>query len=140
MHISVRGVIEYNGGVILIHRKKPLEDGTIRDYYVIPGGKQEKEENDEDTVIREVFEEVGIHVNPIELMLTYDSKYNNSIQKFYKCKYIDGIIGTGTGPEYTTDEYKGYIKPEVVDIKDINNVNLVPEEIKKVIIGKSNEK
>ena len=134
MHISVRGIVEYNDGYILIHRKKIQKDGTLRDYYVVPGGKQEKGENDEETLKREVFEEVGINVDSIDKILEYDSKYNDSIQKFYTCKYIDGVIGTGTGPEYTTDEYEGYIKPEIIKKEDIININLVPEAIKIKLI------
>ena len=31
MHISVRGIVEEDDGIILIHRIKPREDGTLRD-------------------------------------------------------------------------------------------------------------
>ena len=60
MHKSVRGIIKKDNGIILIHRLKPRDDGSIRDYYVVPGGKMEQGETEEDTVKREVFEELGI--------------------------------------------------------------------------------
>ena len=133
MHTSVRGIIEYEGKIILIHRKKQQEDGSIRDYYVVPGGKKEDGESDLDTVKREVLEEVGIIVEPKEIILEYNSKFNDSIQKFYKCEYLKGIIGTGKGPEYTTDEYEGYIKAELIEKDKIGQINLVPKEIQKIL-------
>lgn len=139
MHTSVRGIIKVQDGIILIHRIKRKENGELRDYYVVPGGKMEKGETEEETVKREVFEEVGIKVKPTKLILAYDSKYDNSIQKFYACEYLEGEIGTGTGPEYFSKKYTGYIMPEVVKIEGIRNINLVPKKIKELILGEKNE-
>ena len=69
MHKSVRAIIEKDGGIILIHRVKPNDDGTYKDYYVVPGGKMEEGETEEETVVREVVEELGIKINPEEKIL-----------------------------------------------------------------------
>ncbi len=136
MHKSVRGIIKKDNGIILIHRLKPRDDGSIRDYYVVPGGKMEQGETEEQTVKREVFEELGITIDVDRKLLEYNSDYDDSIQIFYLCKYKDGIIGTGNGPEITNkSEYKGTFNPEIVELKNINNINLVPEEI-KTFLGK----
>ena len=63
MHISVRGIIEKDEGIILIHRIKPREDGTLRDYYVVPGGKQEKGESNLETLNREIKEDETMITN-----------------------------------------------------------------------------
>lgn len=137
MHKSVRGIIKKDEGIILIHRLKAREDGYIRDYYVVPGGKMELGESEEDTVKREVYEELGITVEPERKLLEYKSDYDDSIQIFYLCKYLDGIVGTGTGPEITNkSEYKGSFNPEIVKIEEISNINLVPEEIKDFLSNK----
>ncbi len=136
MHKSVRGIIKKDDGIILIHRVKPQENGTYRDYYVVPGGKMELGENEEQTVKREVLEELGIIVQPETRILEYNSKYDDSIQVFYLCKYIDGIIGTGNGPEINDKlEYKGIFEPVVMKNEEIKKINLVPEEIKEIIVN-----
>lgn len=135
MHKSVRGIIPKDGGIILIHRIKPKEDGTCREYYVVPGGKMEYGEKEEETLEREVFEELGIKVKPEKKILEYDSDYDDSIQIFYLCQYIDGILGTGNGPEMTDKSvYKGVFEPVIIKQEELENINLVPEEIKKILI------
>lgn len=135
MHKSVRGIIKKDEGIILIHRIKQREDGTYREYYVIPGGKMESGENEEQTVVREVFEELGINVEPEKKIIEYESDYDNSIQIFYLCKYIDGRMGSGSGPEFTDkSSYKGIFEPVIVKLEEIEKINLVPEEIKSVLM------
>ena len=136
MHISVRGIVEKDDGIILIHRIKPQEDGTLRDYYVVPGGKQEEGESNLDTLNREIEEELGIKVKVKEKLIEYnDLAYNDSIQIFYICTHKNGIIGTGTGPEIVNkNEYKGIFQPTIVKYEDIKNVNLLPEAIKDLLV------
>ena len=135
MHKSVRGIIKYKDGIILIHRIKKQDNGNIRDYYVVPGGKMEKEESENQTVIREVYEELGIDIKPIKKILEVNSEYDDSIQIFYLCDFISGILGTGDGPEFhNMDEYKGKFEIEIVGQDKIKNINLVPEEIKDFIV------
>ena len=85
---------------------------------------------------REIEEELGITVEVKEKLIEYDdTAYNDSIQIFYICTYKDGILGTGNGPEMTNkNEYKGRFEPLVVKYEEIKNVNLVPEDIKDIIV------
>ena len=89
MHNSVRGIIKKDGGIILIHRMKPKENGTFREYYVIPGGKMEEGETEEQTLLREVYEEIGIVIKPYKKIFEFYSDYDDSIQKFYLCEYVE---------------------------------------------------
>lgn len=142
MHISVRGIVEKENGIVLIHRIKPREDGTLRDYYVIPGGKQEEGESNLDTLNREIKEELGITVEVKEKLIEYnDIAYNDSIQIFYICSHKEGLIGTGNGPEILNkNEYKGIFEPLIVKYEEIKNINLVPEDIKELLIERYGER
>ena len=135
MHTSVRGVIKKDDGIVLIHRIKKNSDVEIRDYYVVPGGKMELGEREEETVKREVFEELGIHVNVGSRLIEVHNDFDDSIQVFYECEYVDGVLGTGTGPEFTNhDEYYGVYKIEIIKYEDLESTNLVPEKVKVFLI------
>ncbi len=54
---SVRGIIQRNGKLAMIHSLK-------YDYYKFPGGGMEEGESLEDTLIREVREESGLNILP----------------------------------------------------------------------------
>ena len=86
MHTSVRGIIKNDDGIILIHRIKKNSDVEIRDYYVVPGGKMELNESEEETVKREVFEELGIYVRVGTRLLEIYNDFDDSIQIFYECE------------------------------------------------------
>ena len=135
MHTSVRGIIKNDDGIILIHRIKKNSDVEIRDYYVVPGGKMELNESEEETVKREIFEELGIYVRVGIRLLEIYNDFDDSIQIFYECEYVNGILGTGTGPEFTNhDEYYGEYIIEIIKYENLEKINLVPEEIKAYLL------
>lgn len=135
MHTSVRGIIKNDDGIILIHRIKKNSDVEIRDYYVVPGGKMELNESEEETVKREVFEELGIYVRVGTRLLKIYNDFDDSIQIFYECEYVNGILRTGTGPEFTNhDEYYGEYIIEIIKYENLEKINLVPEEIKAYLL------
>ncbi len=90
-------------------------------------------ETKEETVVREVYEEIGIKAKPMKTLLEYNSDYDNSIQIFMECEYVSGVIGTGNGPEFNSPEYKGEYIIEILNKEQIKEINLVPEEIKNVL-------
>lgn len=137
MHTSVRGIVNYNDKIVLIHRIKTKDDGTVRDYYVTPGGKIEENESHEEALSREIKEELGIEIEIRDLCLELDDRdYNDSFQYFYNCNYKAGELGTGDGPEFTDKEnYKGVFEIVLVDKKEISKLNLVPEKIKEILVN-----
>ena len=137
MHTSVRGIVNYNDKIVLIHRIKTKDDGTVRDYYVTPGGKIEENESHEEALRREIKEELGIEIEITDLCLELDDRdYNDSFQYFYNCNYKAGELGTGDGPEFTDKEnYKGVFEIVLVDKKEISKLNLVPEKIKEILVN-----
>ena len=134
MHTSIRGIVKIDDNYLLIHRKKLQEDGTIREYYVIPGGKQENLETDEETLKREMKEEVGINIKVEDKLFSLESTYDDSVQIFYSCNYVSGEVGTGDGEEKYREYKEGELfKVELIPSSQIASINLVPKEIKDVI-------
>ena len=135
---TARAVILMDDKIILIRRKRFKNGELIRDYYVIPGGHLDENETFEEAVIREVKEELGIEVDVQKEIL---HEYNEDLsvdEKFFECKYIRGKIGTGTGEEWTNPDIEKYGIYEIVlqDVNKVNDMNLLPESIKKIIAEK----
>ena len=135
--IRVAGIILINGGIALMHRKDVLKNPNMSEYYTIPGGGLEEGESFEEGVKREIKEEFGIDVKPEKLLYEQESKKFNQIEKYYLCKYENGVFGTGTGPEFSGDpKYidSGKYIPEIIKKEDIRNIMLMPPEIKEKLI------
>lgn len=138
--IRVAGLIEIDDGYALMHRKdvKKVEntDKPYGEYYVFPGGGLEEGETLEQGVVREIIEEFGINVEVIE-QIAYRKVNEENDEYLFKCKYVSGRFGTGTGPEFSGDpKYvdRGKYIPEIVPKTNIVNIRLVPEEFKKVLL------
>lgn len=126
---SVRAIILKDEGIILIHRIK-----NDSEYYVFPGGGIENSETYEQCVVREVMEEIGINIKPLKQ--SYINETEDKIEVFYLCKYIDGVIGTGEGPEFSSSEYstKGSYSPEIIGINKLSQINLLPTIIRDNLV------
>lgn len=127
--ISCRAIILQENSIFLMHRIKENSE-----YYTFPGGGIEDNDiSKEDCVIREVYEEFGINVEPIRLVYEYISE--NSMQYFFLCRYISGKLGNGTGPEIISPiKENGKYLPEEIKLDNIFEINLQPIKIKNELI------
>lgn len=136
--IRLAGIIPMENGFALMHRKDVLKNPNMREYYVFPGGGQEGKETFEEGTIREIKEEFGIEIKVIKELYEEESELFNQKTIYYLCEYISGKFGTGTGPEFSNNpEYidSGKYIPEIVKREDIENIPLVPLEIKEKFIN-----
>lgn len=116
---------------ISIKRTKYKDENEEYVYYTFPGGHVESGETYEETLIREVKEELGIEVEIISKFETLFNQDLNRNEVFYICMHKSGIIGTGTGPEWENIDLKKYGKYEIVNIylDKMKFYNLLPKEI-----------
>lgn len=73
---------------LLVSSKKDF--GQYTGYYYPPGGHLENTESEEDTLIRELKEELGIIVQPVAKLAETASDVEGQITSWWECKILSG--------------------------------------------------
>lgn len=109
-----------------MHRKK---DG--KEYWVFPGGHTEIGETPEQTIRREVWEELSLKITKIKGQYPYTHGVSGANECFFVCEVGDGepkIDPSGTEKITETDWYQ----PKWVNLSWAKKLdNLYPEAIKR---------
>ena len=88
--VSVTGVVVRPDGLILAIKR--ADDGR----WVPPGGVLELDESPQDGVVREIYEETGIKVNPIRLTGVYKNMRLGVVSLAFRCDVIEGEMHTSS--------------------------------------------
>lgn len=114
------------------------------DGYDFPGGAIEIYESIPEALTREVKEETGLDIEPVEIVtaenchfkMPTSGKYVNSILLYYLCKISGGEISD----KHFTDSEKAYVKAaEWVKVSELEKVKLYSSAGNMKIIGKALE-
>lgn len=134
---TARGIIIINDKIVSIKRTKYKNGNVDKVYYTFPGGHLENNETYEETLIREIYEELGITVSIENEYMYFFNEELNRDEKFFMCKYISGDIGTGNGPEFTNIDYEKYGRFDIIllDKDNLESYNLLPIEITDKLIN-----
>ncbi|MCT4552390.1 MAG: NUDIX domain-containing protein [Alphaproteobacteria bacterium] len=120
------------GKVFLIKRTK--KDRPV--YWTYPGGHVEDGETVQETLEREILEELGIRICKVEPFMNYEFE-DGSKQLFYTCKEAEEFERVEpTGPEFTTPREDNKFEVHEVDLEEIKNLNVLPEEITEMFCFK----
>lgn len=130
--ITARGILFHQNKLLLIHRIRTV-NGIRKSYYVFPGSGLEPSESVSQCVRREIMEELGILVTPLNTL--YRLETESLIEYFVLCSYVEGSIGTGTGPEFTSASYQGHglYLPEAVPISQVAQLPLL-EAVRNALV------
>jgi ADP-ribose pyrophosphatase len=97
--LGVGGVVVHDGRVLLVRRAKE----PLRGRWVVPGGTVELGETLEEAVTREVREETGILVRPLEMMTVFDriERRDGTVAYHYvivdyRCAFVSGALEAAT--------------------------------------------
>lgn len=131
--VSSRGIIIDNDCVYLMFRRRIKDDGTIKEYYSIPGGRAEDNETLEDAVIREIKEEFSVDIK-IDGYLGKDEG-DDSIAHFFLCSITNGIPCLG-GEELERCTESNYYEIRKVPIKDLDKVDILSVDMIKKAYNK----
>jgi ADP-ribose pyrophosphatase len=100
--IGVGAVVVHEGCALLVRRGKP----PLRGRWVVPGGTVELGETLEAAVAREVLEETGIVVRPLDVVKVFDAiERDEAGVRFhyvvvdYRCAFVSGAPRAGSDAE-----------------------------------------
>ena len=91
--ISSRGIIIEDDCVYLMFRRRIKEDGSKKEYYVIPGGGINEGETLEENIRREMREEFSVEINILGYLGNDESE--DSIANFFACEIASGTPRLG---------------------------------------------
>ena len=124
--VSSRAVIIENNKVLTLFRRK-ISDGKTKEYYVIPGGGVEAGESLEETVKRELFEELSLNVEVKKFLGKKLSEDKSSESNYFECKIISGSPKL-SGPELLKNCKENYYEPVWLDISKLDSFDLYGKE------------
>lgn len=126
--VSSRAIIIDDNKLLTMFRRKIKSDGTVKEYYVIPGGGLEEGETLEENVIRELKEEFNVDIEVVKFLGT--EEYDDTIANYFLCKIVSGTPKLG-GEELERMTSENYYEIRYIDLNDIDNYDINAKDIIK---------
>ena len=126
--VSSRAIIIEDGKLLTMFRRKIKKDGSVKEYYVIPGGGLEESETLEENVIRELKEEFNVDIEIVKFLST--EEYDDTIANYFLCKIVNGTPKLG-GEELDRITPENYYEIRYIDLNDIDNYDINAKDIIK---------
>lgn len=126
--VSSRAIIIDDNKLLTMFRRKIKNDGSIKEYYVIPGGGLEEGETLEENVIRELKEEFNVDIEIIKFLGT--EEYEDTIANYFLCKIVNGIPKLG-GEELERMTSQNYYEIKYIDLREIDCYDINAKDIIK---------
>ena len=124
--ISSRGIIIDDDYVYVMFRRRIKEDGSVKEYYVIPGGGIDENETLEENVKRDIREEFSVEVNILDFLGSDES--DDSIANFFACEIIEGTPKLG-GEELNRCTEDNYYEIRKIRISDIDKIDILGKDM-----------
>ena len=124
---------------IIKHNNKVLLHKTdSRNHYCLIGGRVEIGENSENTIRREIKEELGKEIDIIGYVSTIENFFTFEGSKYHEYMFVYEAEFKDDKDKLIEDtlsniEGKDYLKYYWLDLKDIANVDLKPKVIKDIL-------
>ena len=126
--VSSRAIIIEDGKLLTMFRRKIKKDGSVKEYYVIPGGGLEESETLEENVFRELKEEFNVDIEIVKFLST--EEYDDTIANYFLCKIVNGTPKLG-GEELDRITPENYYEIRYIDLNDIDNYDINAKDIIK---------
>lgn len=120
--ISSRGIIIEDEYLYTMFRRKIKDDGSVKEYYVIPGGGIEEGETKEENIIREMKEEFSVNIRIDGYLGKEETK--DTIEHFFACTIVDGTPKLG-GEEKERCSASNYYEIRKVRVLELDNIDIL---------------
>jgi 8-oxo-dGTP pyrophosphatase MutT (NUDIX family) len=90
-HIATIGFVEKDGRVLVVRERVPHNDPNAQVVLSQPGGHVEPVEMFSEAIVREVMEETGYKIKPLDLVGIYQFVYQDKSTNLtaYRCELLD---------------------------------------------------
>lgn len=121
MRIRAAALIMQNDSIAVIERHR-----AGRHYFTFPGGGVESGETPEEAVLREVFEELGLHIEVVRQVA--EVWFRGERQDHFLAETTGGTFGTGDGEEFNAAHRPahGTYKPVWLPVADLPGKLVLP--------------
>lgn len=131
LNVRAAGIMIHNGKV-LVHRK------VNSDYYALIGGRVEIGESSEDTIKREIKEELGKDIKITEYISTIENFFEIKCSKYHEIMFVYGIEFINEEDkkiDYVMKNIEGkdYLQYEWIELDRIEEYTLLPKVLKEVL-------
>ena len=137
------GVADYKlniraGGVIIHNNKVLTHKSDDKDHYALPGGRIEIGENSQETIKREIKEELGKEIEVKDYLATIENFFVMNNKKYHELYFLYRIEFKEEEDRKIVEtmnnvEGKDYLHYKWLDLKEIDKYNLLPACLKDVL-------
>ncbi len=131
--------LNIRAAAVIIHNNKILVHKNVRkDHCALPGGRIAIGENSEETIKREIKEEIGKETEIIGYIGTIENFFEMNQKKYYEILFIhrvEFINEEDKKIDYTIHNIEGkeYLEYEWLDVDKIKEYNILPKCLKDIL-------
>ncbi len=135
-------ILNIRAAVVIIHNGKILVHRNINsDHYALPGGRVEIGENSENTIKREILEEMGKEVEVIGYISTIENFFEMNGKKYHEIEFVHKAEFVKKEDKMLQDtiknvEGKDFLQYEWLELDKIEQYPLMPKVIKEILKNK----
>ena len=137
--------LNVRAAAVIIHNNKILMHKNVnKDHYGLIGGRVEIGESSEETVKREIKEELGKEIEIIDYIATIENFFEMEGKKYHEFYFLYKVEFANDEDkkiDYTMHNVEGkeYLRYEWIDLKEIDKCNLLPICLKNILKEEGNK-
>lgn len=137
MKQATRLIIEIDNSIVFIKRRKKI-NGSIQEFFVLPGGILNEGEDYISAGIREAKEELDVDIAINEFLIEEYVEELDKFERYYFAKVTHGKIKNGSGEEFqnqSIDSIYGTYEVVTLNKNELGAYKILPVSIKDRLVA-----